>query len=102
MARLGLRLIQCTRLLGRERTGFSFKELVQPLSSLLIWLHSLPDHLRRLPGPTHSGRRLLGHAAFTPFQVLFIRLPTHRPSLTLSRPLMGSLSPQPPGVPARP
>ena len=47
-------LIQSTSLLGRERTGFSLKELFRPLSSLLIWFLSLPDHLRRLPSPTHS------------------------------------------------
>jgi hypothetical protein len=30
-------LIQSTSLLGRERTGFSLKELFRPPSSLLIW-----------------------------------------------------------------
>src|SRR5215472_4202005 len=32
-----VRLIQATSLLGRERTGFSLKELFRPPSSLLIW-----------------------------------------------------------------
>jgi len=47
-------LIQSTSLLGRERTGFS-KGTV-PTSLILAHLVSflVPDHLRRLPSPTHS------------------------------------------------
>src|SRR5215467_2326951 len=54
---------------------------------------SLPDHLRRLPSPPHSGRRLLDHAAFAALQVLFSRPTTGRASLTLSLALMGPLTP---------
>src|SRR5215831_12687496 len=39
-----VRWIQSTSLLGRERTGFSLKELFRPPSSLLIWFpFSLSD-----------------------------------------------------------
>src|SRR6516225_11114367 len=51
-----VRLIQSTSLLRRERTGFSLMELfhLSPLYS--SGFLSLPDHLRRLPSPTHFRR----------------------------------------------
>src|SRR6266568_7016057 len=58
---------------------------------------SLPDHLRRLPSPPHSGRRSLGHTAFAALQVLFSRPTTDRASLATSRSLIGPLTPVPPG-----
>src|SRR5260370_30683361 len=57
---------------------------------------SLPDRLRRLPSPTHSGRRLLGHAVFAALQVLFSRRTTDRASLAISLALIGPLTPIPP------
>src|SRR5258708_33788438 len=56
---------------------------------------SLPDHLRRLPSPTHFRRRFLGHVSFDTLQVLFSRPTTDRASLALS--LIGPLTPVPPG-----
>src|SRR5215472_2956796 len=59
-------LIRSASLLGRERNGFFAKGTV-PTSLVLAHLVSffLPDHLRRLPSPTHFCRRLPGHMAFT-------------------------------------
>src|SRR5215472_4385832 len=57
---------------------------------------SLPDHLRRLPSPTHSGRRWRGHATFIALEVLFSRPTTDRASLTTSLALIGPLTPMPP------
>src|SRR5215469_10942853 len=63
---------------------------------------ALPDHLRRLPSPTHSGRRWRGHAAFTALTVLFSRPTTDRASLAISLVLIGSPTPVPPGDSASP
>src|SRR5258708_39524057 len=55
-------LIQSTSLLGRERTGFSLKELFRPPSSLLIWFPfssqlSSPAVLpRSIPSPVARSR----------------------------------------------
>src|SRR4051794_18538762 len=53
----------------------------------------LPDHLRRLPSPTHSGHRGRGHAIFTALVVLRSRPTTDRALLALSLVLIGPLSP---------
>src|ERR1017187_2172642 len=63
---------------------------------------SLSHHLRRLPSPTHFRRRSLGHAVFAALQVLISRPSTGRASLALSLPLIGLLTPVPPGDPASP
>src|SRR4029450_7774457 len=63
---------------------------------------SLPNRLRRLPFPTHFGRRLPGHVAFTPLEVLRSRPPTDRASRAISLSLIGLLTPVPPGDPASP
>src|SRR6266568_6944397 len=63
---------------------------------------SLSHRLRRLPSPTHFRRRSLGHAAFATLQVLLSRPSTGRASLALSLPLIGSLTPVPPGDSASP
>src|SRR5208337_273429 len=55
----------------------------------------LPDHLRRPPSPTHSGRRLLGRVAFTALKVLRSRPTTGRASLAISLALIGPLTPVP-------
>src|SRR5258708_3046863 len=68
--------------------------LAHPYSSGFL---SLPVHLRRLPSPTHSGRRSLGHAAFAALQVLFSRRTTDRASLAISLALIGPLTPMPTG-----
>src|SRR5215471_10276550 len=49
-------LIHSTSLLGRERTGFSLKELFRPPSSLLIWFpfSSQPSSPTALPRPIPS------------------------------------------------
>src|SRR5580658_761186 len=59
---------------------------------------SLPDHLRRLPSPTHFCRRLPGHVAFTTLHWYFSagRL-LDRASLATSLVLIGLLTPVPPG-----
>ena len=51
-----VRLIQSTSLLGRERTGFSLKELFRPPSSLLIWFpfSSRPSSPAAFPDPLPS------------------------------------------------
>src|SRR5271169_1057241 len=58
---------------------------------------SLPDHLRQPPSPTHSGRRLRGHAAFTALLVLCSRPTTDQASLAISLALIGPLTPMPAG-----
>src|ERR1017187_7441221 len=58
---------------------------------------SLSHHLRRLPSPTHFRRRSLGHAVFAALQVLLSRPSTGPASLALSLPLIGLLTPVPPG-----
>src|SRR5208337_5473120 len=63
---------------------------------------SLSHPLRRLPSPTHFRRRSLGHAVFTALQVLLSRPSTDRASLATSLPLIGLLTPVPPGDSASP
>src|SRR5260370_6889054 len=63
---------------------------------------SLPDHLRRLPSPTHFRRRFLSHVSFDTLQVLFSRPTTDRPSLALSLSLIAPLTPVPPEDSASP
>src|SRR5215472_8059927 len=58
-------LIQSTSLLGRERTGFSLKELFRPPSSLLIWLPFSSQPSSPAAFPDSFSRRLPGHVAFT-------------------------------------
>src|SRR2546429_9292057 len=77
--------------------GFSLKELFHPPHLYSSGFLSLPDHLRRLPSPTHSGRRSLGHAVFAALQVLFSRRTTDRASLAISLALISPLTPMPPG-----
>src|SRR5262249_28153025 len=91
-------LIQSTSLLGRERTGFSLKELFRPPSSLLIWFpfSSQPSSPAvfsdPLPSPVARSR------AFRPAsEVLFSRRTTDRASLAVSLALIGPLTPVPPG-----
>src|SRR4030095_10975933 len=62
----------------------------RPYSSGLL---SLPDHLRRLPSPTHFRRRSLGHTTFVMLAVLRSRPSTDSASLAASLSLMGSLTP---------
>jgi hypothetical protein len=59
---------------------------------------SLSSCLRLPPSPTHSGRRLLGHTAFTVFEVLFGSPTTDRASLPISLSLIRSLIPIPRGT----
>src|SRR5207253_9757729 len=77
--------------------GFSLKELFHPPHLYSSGFLSLPDHLRRLPSPTHSGRRSLGHAVFAALQVLFSLRTTDRASLAISLALIGPLTPIPTG-----
>jgi len=49
------------------------------------------------PSPTHFRRRLPGHVTFITLQVLFSRPYTDRASLATSLPLIGLLTPVPPG-----
>src|SRR6516162_3072854 len=98
-----VRLIQSTSLLRRERTGFSLMELfhLSPLYS--SGFLSLPDPLRRLPSPTHFRRPARrDHTAFTALVVLHSRPSTDRASLATSLPLIGLLTPVPPGDSASP
>src|SRR6516162_5588705 len=53
--------------------------------------------LRRLPSPTPFGRQLPGHAAFTALVVRHSRPSTVRASFATSLPLIGPLTPVPPG-----
>src|SRR6266581_6241015 len=77
--------------------GFFTHGTVPPSRLYSSGFLSLPDHLRRLPSPTHFRRRLPGHVAFTTLQVLFSRPTTGRASLALSLSLIGSLTPVLPG-----
>jgi len=83
------------------QTGFLFVfsvEKGQHVRVNLFWIrraHAI--YLRRLPSPTHSGRRSLGHAVFTALQVLFSRRTTDRASLAISLALIGPLTPMPTG-----
>jgi hypothetical protein len=85
-----------------EMYGYFTHGTVPPFRPYSSGLASLPDHLRRLPSPTHSGRRLRGHAAFTALKVLLSRPTTGRASLAISLALIGSLTPVPPGDPVSP
>src|SRR5258707_570391 len=71
----------------------------RPYSSGFLFL---PDSLRRLPSPAHFCRRSLGHMAFPMLPVLFSRPTTGRASLATSLPLIGLLTPLPPGDSASP
>src|SRR6267142_1365094 len=73
--------------------GFFTHGTVPPSRLYSSGFLSLPDHLRRPPSPTHSGRRLLGHAVFAALQVLFSRRTTDKASLAISLALIGSLTP---------
>src|ERR1700756_5744444 len=73
--------------------GFFAHGTVPPSRLYSSGFLSLPDHLRRLPSPTHSGRRSLGHAVFAALQVLFSRRTTDRASLAFSFALIGPLTP---------
>src|SRR5207244_1294045 len=77
--------------------GFSLKELFHPPHLYSSGFLSLPDHLRRLTSPTHSGRRSLGHVTFITLQVLFSRRTTDRASLAISLALISLLTPELPG-----
>src|SRR6266699_7301591 len=72
--------------------GFFTHGTVPPSRLYSSGFVSLPDHLRRLPSPTHFRRRLPGHVAFTTLQVLFSRPTTGRASLALSLTLIGSFT----------
>src|SRR5467141_2104844 len=77
--------------------GFFAHGTVPP--SRLYWsgFLSLPDHLRRLPSPSHFRRRLPGHVAFPPLRVPFSPPTSGRASPALSLALIGSLTPVLPG-----
>src|SRR6266853_2539229 len=77
--------------------GFFTHGTVPPSRLYSSGFLSLPDHLRRLPSPTHSGRRSLGHVTFITLQVLFSRRTTDRASLAISLALIGPLTPMPTG-----
>src|SRR6266436_57317 len=77
--------------------GFFTHETVPPSRLYSSGFLSLPDRLRRLPSPTHSGRRLLGHPVFAALQVLFSRRTTDKALLAISLALIGSLTPMPLG-----
>src|SRR6266851_1608517 len=78
--------------------GFFTHGTVPPSRLYSSGFLSLPDRLRRLPSPTHSGRRLLGHAVFAALQVLFSRRTTDKALLALSLALIGPLTSIPPGT----
>ena len=61
-----------------------------------------PSCLRPPPSPTHSSRRVRGHAAFAALQVLFSGPTTGRASRPISLALIGLLTPAPAGDPASP
>src|SRR5208337_5659237 len=88
-------------LLGRECTGISLMNC-STFPSLLTGSPFLPDHLRRPPSPTHSGRRLLGRVAFAALEVLRSRPTTGRASLATSLALIGPLTAVPPADSASP
>ena len=58
---------------------------------------SRPSCPRPPPSPTHSGRRSLGRAVLAALQVLHSGPSTDRASLATSLPLIGLLTPVPPG-----
>src|ERR1700746_1021910 len=81
-----------------EMYGYFTHGTVPPLRPCSSGSLPLPDHLRRLPSPAHSGRRWRGHAIFFPaLAVLLSRPTTDRASLALSLALIGPLTPVPPG-----
>src|SRR5258708_16997839 len=77
--------------------GFFAHGTVPPSRLYSSGFLSLPDHVRRLPSPTHFRRRLPGHVALTPLQVLFSRPTTGRVSPALWLALISSLTPVLPG-----
>src|SRR3989442_4660656 len=81
--------------------GFFTHGTVPPSRLYSSGFLSLPDHLRRLPSPTHFRRRLPGHVPFTTLQLLFSRPTTGRASPALSLALIRSLTPALPGDSAR-
>src|SRR5207302_10139193 len=95
---LGTRQVDPVHQSPRTRMyGFFTHGTVPPSRLYSSGFLSLPDHLRRLPSPTHSGRRSLGHAVFAALQVLFSRRTTDRASLAISLALIGPLTPMPTG-----
>src|SRR5438876_6733406 len=71
--------------------GFFTHGTVPPSRLYSSGFLSLPDHLRRLPSPTHFRGRSPGHVTFITLQVLCSRPTTDRASLALSRSLIGPL-----------
>src|SRR5438874_8953807 len=71
--------------------GFFTHGTVPPSRLYSSGFLSLPDHLRRLPSPTHFRRRSPGHVTFITLQVLCSRPTTDRASLAPSLSLIGSL-----------
>ena len=82
--------------------GFFAKRTDPPHRPYSSGCPSRPSCLRPPPSPTHSSRRSLGHAVFAALQVLHSGPSTDRASLATSLPLIGLLTPVPPGDPASP
>jgi hypothetical protein len=82
--------------------GFFAKRTDPPHRPYSSGCPSRPSCLRPPPSPTHSGRRSLGHAVLAALQVLHSGPSTGRASLATSLPLIGLLTPVPPGDPASP
>ena len=82
--------------------GFFAKRTDPPHRLYSSGFPSRPSCPRPPPSPTHSGRRSLGHAVFAALQVLHSGPSTDRASLATSLPLIGLLTPVPPGDPASP
>jgi hypothetical protein len=79
--------------------GFFAKRTDPPHRPCSSGIPSPPFCLRPPPSPTHSGRRSLGRTAFTALQVPCSGPTTDRASLATSPPLIGLLTPVPPGDP---
>ena len=82
--------------------GFFAKRTDPPHRPYSSGCPSRPSCLRPPPSPTHSGRRSLGHTVLAALQVLHSRPSTGRASLATSLPLIGLLTPVPPGDSASP
>ena len=82
--------------------GFFAKRTDPPHRPYSSGCPSRPSCLRPPPSPTHSGRRSLGHAVLAALQVLHSGPSTGRASLATSLPLIGLLTPVPPGDSASP
>src|SRR6516165_4905427 len=95
---LGTRQVDPVRQSPQTRTyGYFTHGTVPPSRPYSSGFLSLPDRLRRLPSPTHFCRQLPGHAAFAALVVLHSRPSTVRASFATSLPLIGPLTPVPPG-----